>query len=74
VGSVFSIGFLVMLLMPGSPAAMPQEALVAFGIWALLGGVFYMVRAKEYLSIPREEMDILIYGKAEDGKKCQGAS
>lgn len=71
VGSIFSIGFLVMLLMPSSPAAMPKEALVAFGIWALLGGVFYLVKAKEYLSIPKAEMDVLIYGVSEEEKKSQ---
>lgn len=73
VGAIFSIGFLLMLLLPGSPAVMPREAMVAFGIWALLGGAFYMVRAKEYLSIPREEMDILIYGKSEEIKKSTRA-
>lgn len=71
VGFVFSVGFLVMLLLPASPAVMPREAMIAFGVWALLGGVFYMVRAKEYLSIPKMELDVLIYGEKDVDSNCQ---
>lgn len=40
-GSIISIGFILLLLVPSSPAALGRESLLALMAWILLGGVFY---------------------------------
>ena len=64
--TVFSIGFIVMLLFPWSPAFMSMPALVAFLTWGVLGLLFYVYRAREYNAIPEDLMDRLVYGVNEE--------
>lgn len=62
IGTTFSIGFVAMLLVPGSPAFMPMQALLALLVWVILGLAFYAYRAKEYNAISDENLDRLVYG------------
>jgi len=64
--TVFSVGFIVMLLFPWSPSFMSIPALLAFLAWGVLGLLFYMYRAREYNAIPEDLMDRLVYGVNEE--------
>lgn len=66
-GAIASVTFVALLLVPGSPAALGKESLIALLIWTVLGGVFYLVKRKEYMDIPEKELDYLVLGK-EAGK------
>lgn len=41
-GTIISISFIGLLLIPGSPAALGIESLIALGIWIILGIIFYI--------------------------------
>lgn len=62
-GMVSSIGFLVLLLYPGSPAALGAESFWALLIWIILGLLFYLIRRKDLNSYDREDLAYLILGK-----------
>ncbi len=40
-GALISLGFVVLLLFPKSPAALGRESLIFLGFWIILGGIFY---------------------------------
>ncbi len=63
-GSLCSIGFLCLLLIPGSPGFLEGPAWIALLIWIALGFVFYVIYGREYLQIPKDELDHKILGKA----------
>lgn len=41
-GTIISISFVGLLLIPGSPAALGIESLIALGVWIVLGIIFYI--------------------------------
>lgn len=41
-GIIISISFVGLLLIPGSPAALGIESLIALVVWIILGGIFYI--------------------------------
>lgn len=43
-GTIISIGFIGLLLIPASPAALGMESLMALVVWIILGIVFYLKR------------------------------
>ncbi|RYG71064.1 APC family permease [Lentibacillus lipolyticus] len=61
-GMLASITFLGLLLIPGSPAALGIESLIALVIWITLGVTFYLANRTELKRIPREELNYLILG------------
>lgn len=63
IGSIFSIGFLLLLLAPGSPALLKTPSLIALIIWIVLGIVFFMVMIREYSGYSKEELNYYILGK-----------
>ncbi|MCA1021244.1 APC family permease [Halobacillus litoralis] len=65
IGMISSIGFLVLLLLPWSPAALGKESYIALGVWIVIGIVFYLLNAKRYNEISRKEMNYLILEKEE---------
>lgn len=65
IGMISSIGFLVLLLLPWSPAALGKESYIALGVWIIIGIVFYLLNAKRYNEISRKEMNYLILEKEE---------
>ncbi|MFD2639015.1 APC family permease [Piscibacillus salipiscarius] len=62
-GMVSSVGFLILLLYPNSPAALGSESLWALVIWIVLGFIFYLVKRKDLQSYDREDLAYLILGK-----------
>ncbi len=59
-GAVVSLGFIVLLTVPGMPAFMAMPSWVALLAWLALGAWFFLSRAAEYRSIPAAELDHLI--------------
>jgi amino acid transporter len=59
-GTLCSIGFLGLLLIPESPGFLEGPAWIALLLWIALGFVFYIAYGREYLNIPKKELDHLI--------------
>ena len=59
-GVVVSVGFIVLLTVPGMPAFMATPSWVALGAWVALGVLFFGIRAGDYRLIPEQELDYLI--------------
>ncbi len=57
IGTLFSVLFLALMMIPGSPAFMDMEAWGLFIVWSLLGGAFYKLQAQVYRKIPKKELD-----------------
>ncbi|SMB85285.1 amino acid/polyamine/organocation transporter, APC superfamily [Desulfonispora thiosulfatigenes DSM 11270] len=62
VGGAFSIGFLLLLCVPGSPGFMATQSWIALVGWVALGIVFYLSQTKEYNKLTKAELDYLILG------------
>ncbi|WP_079478156.1 APC family permease [Halobacillus salinus] len=65
IGMISAIGFLVLLLLPWSPASLGKESYIALGVWIVIGIVFYLLNAKRYNQISRKDMNYLILEKEE---------
>ncbi|SES87811.1 amino acid/polyamine/organocation transporter, APC superfamily [Oceanobacillus limi] len=62
IGMAASLVFLALLLFPGSPAFLGIESRIALVAWILLGVLFYLIKRKEFNSIPEKELNYLILG------------
>lgn len=60
VGAVLSIGFLLLLIVPGSPGALATEPLVALAAWVVLGIVFFVLRKPAVDEMPEEQLEQVI--------------
>lgn len=58
IGAILSLGFMILLLIPGMPAYLALPSRVALFIWSGLGVVFYIVTAK-YYSKTKKQQDIV---------------
>jgi hypothetical protein len=45
------------------PAFMGPQSWIAFAAWIFMGISFYMLQAKQYRRLPKNELDYLILGK-----------
>ncbi|TRM10727.1 APC family permease [Lentibacillus cibarius] len=70
-GMLASITFLCLLLIPGSPAALGVESIIALVIWIVLGVAFYLSNRTELSNIPKEELNYLITGNKQIRAKNQ---
>jgi amino acid transporter len=59
-GVLLSIGFVVLLAVPGMPGFMAAPSWVALAAWVALGLVFFVGRAGAYRALPAAELDRLI--------------
>ncbi|TEA80068.1 APC family permease [Allopusillimonas ginsengisoli] len=62
-GTLSSIGFLGLLLVPGAPGFLDTPAWIALLCWLALGLVFYLSFGHHYLRTPKQELDKLILGE-----------
>ncbi|QRO86926.1 APC family permease [Kytococcus sedentarius] len=62
-GALAGVCFLLLLLVPGSPAALKMPSLIALGVWVALGLVFWVTRRKAVAATSEEEMRTLILGE-----------
>ncbi len=63
IGGLLSIGFMLILLFPLTPASLHYPSLIALAVWIILGTLFYAANWKKYHAISDEEMTYLITGK-----------
>lgn len=62
-GAVFSFGFLLLLLTPGSPAQLQTPSIIALFVWIVLGFTFFMIMFKQYKTYSQEDLNYYILGK-----------
>lgn len=60
VGAFLSLGFIVLLVVPGMPAYLTLPSRIALFVWIGLGVIFYSVTKKEYNKIPEKKLSRLI--------------
>jgi amino acid transporter len=61
-GTLASLGFIVLLTVPGMPAFMSAPSWVALAAWVGLGLSFFFSRAGSYRRMPKAELDHAILG------------
>lgn len=61
-GAVIGACFLLLLLVPASPASLAMPSAVALVVWCVLGLAFYVTRMGHNRQIPDDEMGYLIFG------------
>jgi hypothetical protein len=44
------------------PSFMSIQSWSAFGVWLGLGGLFYVLKAREYRNLSKAELDLFILG------------
>ncbi|MGO1478420.1 APC family permease [Senegalia sp. (in: firmicutes)] len=66
-GAILSVGFILLLIVPGMPAYLSLPSRIALIIWAALGIVFYLSIRKSYQELSRKELNrLIIKGHIED--------
>ena len=59
-GSILSIGFVLLLVLPGLPTSLAIQSRVALFVWVMLGIVFYLMSIKKYRNLSNEDLNQLI--------------
>lgn len=60
-GSILSLGFIFLLVVPGMPAFLSLQSWIALLIWIALGIFFYSISAKSYNNISKKQLSQLIF-------------
>lgn len=63
VGALISVTFMALLLIPGSPAVLGPQSMIALAVWIVLGVVFFLMRRKHNKTLSNEQVDLLVLGK-----------
>lgn len=63
VGAILSLGFVLLLLVPGMPSYLTLPSRIALIVWIILGIIFYMVSFNSYNKVSKEELERLIIKK-----------
>lgn len=61
VGCLFAVGFLLLLLVPGSPGALGMPSLIALAVWLVAGVTFFLARRRTYLSGSDEQLHKAVF-------------
>lgn len=61
-GTVASVGFIVLLTIPGMPGFMALPSWVALAGWVMLGGIFFATQSRAYRRLEKRELDLLVLG------------
>jgi amino acid transporter len=64
-GTIASLGFVVLLTVPGMPAFMSTPSWIALAGWVALGMVFFAARTADYRHMSKRELDEAILGTAQ---------
>lgn len=62
-GLVSSLGFIVLLTVPGMPGFMSTPSWIALAAWVGIGIVFFLTRAGAYRALSKPELDELVLGE-----------
>src|SRR5699024_153917 len=65
-GVICSSIFILLLLLPMSPAFLGIESRIALVVWIVIGVIFYVFKRKEYNKILEKELKYLILGDTND--------
>jgi amino acid transporter len=61
-GVVIAIAFVLLLLVPGSPAQLSVPSFIAMGAWILIGAVFFAARRSHNRTLTDEQVDQAVLG------------
>ena len=61
-GVVIAIAFILLLLVPGSPAQLSVPSFLAMGAWILIGAVFFAARRSHNKTLTDEQVDQAVLG------------
>lgn len=76
VGALVALMFMALLLIPGSPAVLGKESMIALLVWIVLGIAFFLMRRKHNKTLSDEQVDMLVLGQPRPegvGPKCKPA-
>ena len=59
-GSILSMGFVLLLVLPGLPTSLVIQSRIALLVWVILGTMFYLMSIKKYRSLSNQALDELI--------------
>ena len=65
-GSIVSFIFLLLLLVPGSPASLSMPSYIALGGWLIIGLIFFVIRYPKLKRIDSDELSRLILNRSEN--------
>ncbi len=65
IGTIVSIAFICLLIIPGSPGALHKPEWIALVLWLILGCVIFAIYGGDYRHASKEELDHLILGKGQ---------
>ena len=65
-GSFVSFVFLLLLLIPGSPASLSMPSYIALGAWAIIGLIFFVVRYPKLKYIDGDYLSRMILNRSEE--------
>lgn len=64
-GCLLAVGFLLLLLVPGSPGALGIESMIALFSWLILGLVFFLIRRKALFATSDLELERSVFAGGE---------
>ncbi|MDL1994816.1 APC family permease [Staphylococcus saprophyticus] len=64
-GSIVSFIFLLLLLVPGSPASLSAPSYIALGGWLVIGLIFFIVRYPKLKRMDNNKLSLLILNRSE---------
>lgn len=62
-GAATALGFMALLLVPGSPALLGPQSLTALVVWVVLGLAFFVSRRSHFKELSDDRVDLLVLGK-----------
>ena len=62
-GAVCAVGFLCLLVIPGSPGFLGIQSWIALFVWILLGVAFYVYKRRDLGMMRKQELDYLVLGE-----------
>ncbi|MDO5660884.1 MAG: amino acid permease, partial [Staphylococcus xylosus] len=63
---IVSFIFLLLLLVPGSPASLSLPSYIALGGWLVIGLIFFVVRYPKLKRMDNDKLSRLILNRSED--------
>lgn len=63
-GSIFSMTFIIFLLIPYFPGSLTKPSYVLLLLWGILGIIFYSIIDEKYMKISKKDLDYLILKKS----------
>ncbi len=62
-GAATAVGFMALLLVPGSPALLGPQSMTALVVWIVLGLAFFISRRSHFKELTDDRVDLLVLGK-----------